>query len=189
MGPIRFSPASFMLALSFVATLPAAADSGSLGAHTHGEARLQVAVESQRIDLLFRSPAANLLGFEHEPRNEAQKAQRDELVAWLEATPLVTNKAGDCVVEDAVVHHQQDSRHKGHSGHSDDGHHQGHKDTHSEFDVSQRLRCEGDALQGLTTPLQSRYPAIERLIVDWVTDDQQGQLRLRGDSAAIPLDR
>ena len=189
----RFSPVSALLAVSFAAALPVAADSGSLGAHTHGEASMQVAVESQRIDVLFRSPAANLVGFEHEPRNEDQKAQLDDVVEWLGTTPLVNNLAGDCLVVDAVVHTQRDSGRKRHDdddhSHDDDHHHHAAADSHSEFDVSQQLRCESDALQGLTTELQDRYPAIERLIVDWVTDNRQGQLRLTGNSRTISLDR
>lgn len=44
------------------------------GAHTHGIAKLQVAVDGATLTLALESPLDNLLGFEHLPRTEKQKA-------------------------------------------------------------------------------------------------------------------
>ncbi len=43
-------------------------------AHEHGVAHLNVAVEDADLYLEFISPAANIVGFEHSPRTDAQKA-------------------------------------------------------------------------------------------------------------------
>lgn len=45
-----------------------------LGAHVHGAATLQVAVDAQTLTLDFSSPLDNLIGFEHPPRDDKQKA-------------------------------------------------------------------------------------------------------------------
>ncbi len=42
-------------------------------AHVHGVATLDIAVDGSRISLLLVSPLDNLLGFEHEPGNDAEQ--------------------------------------------------------------------------------------------------------------------
>lgn len=61
-----------MVAACSLAPMALAADNP--GAHEHGHARLQMAVEENRIDLMLNSPAYNLAGFEHGARTEAEKA-------------------------------------------------------------------------------------------------------------------
>lgn len=167
-----------------LAILPpsAVAQSGSLGAHVHGIASLQVAVDGSDIDLLFRSPADNLLGFEHAPRDQQQAATVAQVEGWLEQTPLVNNAPGNCQVVDTLVEHGLSQKSHDHDhGNTHDDH------RHSDFEVSQRLTCTTAVGDSLTTPLKSRFPAIDQLIVDWVTDRQQGQVRLQGDNEGITL--
>ena len=47
----------------------------SLDAHVHGEAELTIAFEGQRIEMQLVSPAANIFGFEHAPKNDEQNEQ------------------------------------------------------------------------------------------------------------------
>jgi hypothetical protein len=47
---------------------------GSLGAHEHGVARLDVAQEGTTLELDFNSPAMNIVGFEHAATSDADKA-------------------------------------------------------------------------------------------------------------------
>lgn len=173
-----------------LATLPATTlgHSDSLGAHVHGVANLQVAIEGSEIDLLFRSPADNLLGFEHAPRTDEQVAKVSQVESWLEQTPLVNTPAGDCRVTEAVVEHNLTQKKHDHDHHNDgDGHSHGKERSHSDIEVSQRLVCDSAVTDSLTSPLKGEYAAIEELIVDWVTDRQQGQVRLRSDNQRIPL--
>ena len=44
------------------------------GPHVHGVARLQIAVDGPVLTMFLDSPVANLLGFEHYPKSESQKA-------------------------------------------------------------------------------------------------------------------
>ena len=43
------------------------------GAHVHGIANIYLVVDEGNVFLELESPAMNLLGFEHEPRNEEQE--------------------------------------------------------------------------------------------------------------------
>ena len=53
-------------------TLPAQAEAP--GAHVHGAARLDVAVDGNALTLSLEAPLASLLGFEHLPTDARQKA-------------------------------------------------------------------------------------------------------------------
>jgi hypothetical protein len=54
-------------------------------AHSHGLARLDIAVESKRLSLQFSSPLDNLVGFERAPRTDKERQQTDAAVAKLNA--------------------------------------------------------------------------------------------------------
>jgi len=58
---------------------------GAGKAHEHGVAKLDVAVEPTRVTLLLEMPLDSLVGFEREPRSDAEKAQVDTAVAKLRA--------------------------------------------------------------------------------------------------------
>ncbi|HBS79991.1 MAG TPA: DUF2796 domain-containing protein, partial [Pseudomonas sp.] len=45
----------------------------SLGAHEHGAAELDAALDGSTLEVELRSPAMNLVGFEHAPSSEADK--------------------------------------------------------------------------------------------------------------------
>ena len=179
------------------------------GAHVHGEARLQVALEGQTAELMLNSPADNLLGFEHAPRNDAQREALKNVETWLKANPLITLADGRCEVTAASVSHTlgQDSHDHGHGhGHSHShgdkkhGHSHGHDHKHAEphshshghdhdrdhahadFDVSQQLRCDKPLEgQALIASIKAQYPGIETLIVEWVGEQGQGASRLTGE--------
>ena len=51
--------------------------------HAHGTGELLVAVEKGRLDIEFRSPLDNLVGFEHAPRTDAQRAAVKAMTARL----------------------------------------------------------------------------------------------------------
>src|SRR3954469_21515167 len=54
-------------------------------AHEHGVARLDVAVEGTKIMVMLDTPLDNLVGFEHEPRNDAEHQKADAAVSRLKA--------------------------------------------------------------------------------------------------------
>ncbi|HUK03697.1 MAG TPA: DUF2796 domain-containing protein, partial [Burkholderiales bacterium] len=54
--------------------VPAAAFAHEPSPHVHGVARLQIALDGPLLTLFLDSPLDNLLGFEHFPSTEEQKA-------------------------------------------------------------------------------------------------------------------
>lgn len=65
----RRSKAYGVLILCVFAAVPA----GAADKHVHGHAAVDVAVDGNRLLVVFESPLDNLVGFEHAPRNDKQK--------------------------------------------------------------------------------------------------------------------
>ena len=126
-------------------------------AHQHGHAELQVAIDANTADVFVRSPAYNLLGFEHEPRTEQQHQQLADLEQWLMSTPLINTEDGNCNVEDASFHSSWPEATRHHSDHAhehhDHDHDHGQANNHSDIEITQSLTCDGLAEhQTLATP-------------------------------------
>jgi hypothetical protein len=111
---------------------------GEEGAHEHGVARLSLAVDDTEVTLNFRAPGASLYGFEHEPRDAAERRVREE------ALERVRNGLGGfvsfapearCTPEEVHMEHEP--------GHGDDHDHDGaHADGgHTEVEARVLLRC------------------------------------------------
>ncbi|MBU2872965.1 ZrgA family zinc uptake protein [Marinobacter salexigens] len=154
--------------------------------HLHGQANLQLAFNDNRVDLLFESPAGNLLGFEHEPRTTEQQQTLDRVTSWLKATPLINTSESTCTVEAANVQRL---------GH-DDGHAHAHTHTHGEeehhadIEVTQVLVCSGlKQAASLVTPISTRFSGVEHLNIEWVGPDGQGATRLESGDQLFKLGR
>lgn len=75
------SIATRIIVTAFLMGSPAAFAAGH--AHQHGVAKLDVAIEANRITVQLESPLDNLLGFERAPRTDAERRQADAAVARL----------------------------------------------------------------------------------------------------------
>lgn len=155
-------------------------------AHTHGNAHLQVAVEGDSADLIFRSPAANLLGFEHEPRTDEQRQAVQEANTWFSETPLVKIGGNNCEVAAHAVQHLEEADEEHEHHHHDDGK-QEEAASHSDYEVTQQVKCDGSLEKGLKTPLLEQFPGIEHLAVDWVSSTGQGQTTLEAGESEVEL--
>lgn len=203
--PVHTLHSRTAIACLLASLLPLSAGAAGSEAHVHGQARLQVALEGERIDLMFSSPAANLVGFEHQPRTEQQREAVAAAVNWLETTALVTPASGHCEVVEGVVHHTHGEAqpHENH-GHEDDDHHdhdhddkghdhgKAHREEageHSEFEVSQVVTCRGGTATGLATPLPERFSGIEELTVEWLSESSQGRAQLHRGERDFTVER
>ncbi|MGM0953016.1 MAG: ZrgA family zinc uptake protein [Pseudomonadota bacterium] len=175
---------SFLPALA-LATLPAATlASDNPGSHQHGHARLQMAIEGERIDVLLLSPAANLVGFEHAPETDEQHEKVAELDAWASQTPLINTAPGTCTVNQADVHDTWPA------GDEHDHGHDHQQEGHADIEISQTLACPGlSSGDELETTVMVRFPAMEQLDVQWVSPQNQGGTRLTSGQSRFPAPR
>jgi hypothetical protein len=164
------------------------------GAHVHGIAALNLALEGQEVHIEFDSPAANIVGFEHAPSSESDHAALDKAVAKLKDGDRLFrfNDDAGCQMETvSVVSGLLEEEHDGHTNdkpgmHPDEekeGHdHQWHEDegeTHSEIEAAYHFECdEPGKLTQLSVELFEAFPGTEKLKVQYVIENKQGAVEL-----------
>ena len=176
------------------------------GAHVHGIAALNLALEGKEVHVELDSPAANIVGFEHAPSSEADHAALDKAVATLKDGDALFrfNPEAGCRMEKAEVisvlldeeHHGHDDEHghkeKGSHDHDDHGHekkashdhdehgHEQHEgETHSDIDAAYHFDCaQPGKLTELTVELFEAFSGMEDLDVQYVIESKQGAAEL-----------
>lgn len=86
--------------------------------HQHGHAQIDLLLEANQLHLDFTSPAANLLGFEHAPRTEAQQLQLAQLHRQLtQAQLLALPDNAQCKLHSEQLNNplSQDPAHQAHA--------------------------------------------------------------------------
>ncbi len=170
------------------------------GAHVHGIAALNLALEGQEVHIEFDSPAANIVGFEHAPSSEADHAALDKAVATLKDGDRLFrfNAEAGCRMEKADVtsalldeehdehadKHSSDHDHEKKDGHGHEKHeheehaHEGHEqegETHSDIEAAYHFECDQPGkLKNLTVELFEAFPGTEKLKVQYVIESKQG---------------
>jgi hypothetical protein len=134
------------LATLFVATTSVlnAQTERELGSHVHGIANLNVAIFDSSLLVELESPWDNMVGFEHAPNTDEQKAMIDDALKHLNAPDkLLDVQGGNCLLQEAVVEStlsmmDDDHDHDGekHDEHHDEHDHDGekHDEHHDEHD-------------------------------------------------------
>jgi len=103
------------------------------GAHVHGIAALNLALEGDEVHVELDSPAANIVGFEHTPSSEADHAALDKAVAMLKDGDRLFrfNSEAGCRMQKAqVTSALLDDEHAEHAGEHADDHDHEKKDAH-----------------------------------------------------------
>ena len=155
----------------------------SLGRHEHGVGELDVALEGGALELELRSPAANLLGFEHAPRSAEEHRQVARLREQLSQAQALFDlpAAADC----RLTAQQLDSPLFATTDHA----HDEHGDAHSEIHARYRFDCHAPAaLDALdAAPLFRAFPATTRLQVQLIgpRGQQGGEMRAGASRLAL----
>ncbi|NKQ10200.1 DUF2796 domain-containing protein [Pseudomonas sp. SST3] len=156
------------------------AQHGSLGAHEHGAAELDVALDSSTLEIEMRSPAMNLVGFEHAPNSEADDRKIADARKRLEQpdTLFGLSAAAGCVLaetdlqsplfEDDVPEHEHE-----------EGHDQDHSEIHARyrFDCATPQALTGVDLQGLF----AAFPGTEKVQTQLIGPNGQHGAQLSAD--------
>ena len=162
-------------------------------AHEHGVAELNIVLDQSVIVIQLLSPAVNLVGFEHAPRDDEQKL--------LIENTLVTLNQGDklfefpssagCQLESADVQSSLDNDHEEHGEHDHedelaDSHSDNEEDTHSEFEANYEFECKDLAsINQIDTTLFELFPLTEEIAVQLISPDVQTTTSLAPGSAII----
>ncbi|MGC5704196.1 DUF2796 domain-containing protein [Pseudomonas sp. NFXW11] len=172
---------------------------GSLGAHEHGVGRLNAVLDGQALELELESPAMNLVGFEHAPSTDADKAKVAAARTQLEQ-PLVLfslPKAAACVVakqelesplfgnQPATAKHDDDDDDHDADAKDADGHE--HQHEHSEIHAHYQLTCaKPEALKTLDLgQIFKTFPATQKIQVQLISPNGQQGVEATAKAATL----
>jgi hypothetical protein len=174
------SPGSVVLAVLLVTAPAFAADRTAPQqppAHHHGAASLQVSLEGQMLQIAFDGPADNLLGFEHAPRNDAQKqtVARAEQQLKQPTQLFATPAAAGCQAQPPHVEMKLPAAGTG--------------ETHSEVEVEWRWDCAQPAALAHVdvSGLFKAFPRLKQLKVQIVTAQGQKTALLKPGAARFKI--
>ena len=148
-------------------------------AHVHGVAKLQVAVDNTRMEVVLVSPLDSLIGFERAPRNEKErKAVREMLATFTNPAALLQpSAAAGCRTGPAAVTSPiSDATSKPKTK----------QDAHAELEAVVTFECDNPAaLRGMEVRLFQRFPGIERIQAEVVTAKGQRASTLTSKQRAL----
>jgi hypothetical protein len=182
---LRYIVAAAVAAACTTAAL-AAEEHRRHGAHEHGSAELNVAWEGKTVTIELESPAVNIVGFEHQPRTDAQKKAVSSAMATLKKpdslftfTPEArcTGKATGVESELAKAH-----------GHKHDHDKKKDANEHSEFHATYSFTCENpEALKTIDVNVFKLFPKTHKLRAQVVSVRGQSAAELKPGAARLTL--
>ncbi len=133
----------YYLAIFLLWSVSTIAKTETQKAHIHGLATLTLALENEVFEIQIESPAANLIGFEHNASSPEEKQVVKQTETILKSPKRLFSFAGtNCKPTETTVDISgvMDSEHDQHEHHT---HSKGHGDSsHSEITVSYHLSCK-----------------------------------------------
>ena len=176
-----------------------------LDAHRHDAVSLTMVLEPGVINLDFKSPWMNLVGFEHTAVSDAEhQAVYEAIHSLADPRSLFTFTPGNCTVETTDMDvgitgvksgdaHENEHAHGGEHAHNDmpaedDSHAHANRSAHSDVLTSYRVECNEGALPStFTAKLMHRFPGIETLRVEFVGPGGQSAVSVTAESADVAL--
>ena len=193
----QFASTLALVAMSLIMTSARAEEEHrELGPHLHGHGTLNIAIEDKRVSMELEVPGMDIVGFEHAPSTDDQKAAVEKAKGQL-AKPLGVFSlpaAAGCTVAEAKVaieaeHHDGD----------DDGHDAEKKDAakdedhdehagHNQFRASYALDCTAPAeLTTIAFDYFTLFAGAHDLTVNVVTTKGQSKYEVSRDKPTLDL--
>jgi hypothetical protein len=151
-------------------------------AHEHGVARLDVAVEPTRLSFLLEVPLDGLVGFEREPRSDAERAAVDAALARLRAPAGLfrIDTAAGCTPGRVTLDAPVLGLGKGAAD----------KEGHADLDASIEFTCKDGHKAGFVEiGLFDAFPRLQRVDVQAATRKGQLKATLKRPTTRLPLAR
>ncbi len=193
-----------LLALSITAAMTSTAlaheDFRQHEAHVHGHVELNIAQDGHDLLIEVTAPGADVVGFEHAPENDQQKAALNNALKTLKsAESLFTlTSAAKCHLEQInVMHTLEDSEKEHHEHehakhedehHKHDAHHHDKEVKHGSFSAQYNFHCDNiTKLNKIDTQWFKLFPATKEIDVNLLTDKVQTALELKPGKTTISL--
>ena len=154
------------------------------GAHEHGVIKLDIAIDATRITVQMESPLDNFIGFEHAPRNAAERQSAETAVQGLKAaeTLFKIDPAAGCALAHVDLSSAALKLGKTEPGAAEDG--------HADLDGDFEFGCK-DATRAafIDVGLFDAFTRIQRIDVQVAASKAQLKRTLKRPAARITLTR
>ena len=162
---------AFLLLAALSASPASGEETRELDSHEHGHVTMQIAVDGSDVAIALEAPGENIVGFEHAPASDEQRAAVDAALKQLENGSAIVTLPPDAQCE------QTSTRAELHQ----DG-------DHMAFEAAYAFACENiSALGSVETGLFELYPSIEEIDVEYATPAGQGAAELEADDPVVAL--
>lgn len=184
-------------AILFALPAFAAEERRQADAHVHGHGMFTIAMDGKTLEMVLKVPGADIVGFEHEAKTDADKAAMKNAISQLQNPEKVfaLPAAAECKIDKAEAHtgdeheHEHEDEHE--ADHKDDHkaeHKDEHKDEHKaehdhegeehhmEFHGHYNLTCaKPEALSSITLNVFASFPSLKEVAVQAIT--AKGQMK------------
>ncbi len=171
-------PAPAAVALTILLAVPAMAQTRHADSHVHGMAQLTLVIAQGQVSMALSIPAADIVGFERQPRDGQEEAAIDEVIQSLSDPLSLFSFSPDLQCE--LV-----SSEIGFLGESEDDDHEGH----FEFVASYRLECPATPSSGLSleTKFFEIFPGLASMQIEGLIEGSAIRASLAPDTPSIAL--
>lgn len=141
-------------------------------AHAHGAAKLDLALDGQRVQVEFESPAHAVVGFEYTPKSAADKKRVETALTTLKSRigeMVIFPAASACVFTPSKVELHPDGD---------------HSEVHATFTVACGKPLDGGIIRFGVTKV---FPEIEEVAVQWISDKQQTSVQVKRDRGTLTI--
>ena len=170
--------------------------------HEHGAAKLMMVMEGEKLQVEFEVPSESLIGFEHIPKSQSNRKNFNEAIKILSVPSKLFSipiKA-ECLlvgmnVSQSLFSNEEEHDHEAEKEHGHDesekedvhGHDESEKsEIHSEFKSNYSWNCQHlNEIDSIGTQLMSFFFGIEKIRVNWISNNGQGSLELESKDDRI----
>ena len=189
---------SILTALALSATAGTAKEQH--GAHEHGKAELNVAIDGLKVMIALESPAESIYGFEHEAKAAKDVTARDNAAKLLKdnASTLFQFQADrGCALTESKIEpwvkegdddHDHDAKKAKPSKGGKAEHHQHEHGEHGEVHANYTFPCTKAANGSkLTVTLTDSFPKLREIAVQLISDQKQSGTTLKASNKTLDL--
>lgn len=146
------------------------------GSHTHGQAVLTFVLEGNEAELAFATPTANVVGFEHQAQDDAQRQLVQKMIAdFSSANWFSFDDDANCTVTTTDISSDLTAERTS-------------KPQHADLNANYGLVCQNPArLQHLTLDLSTIAAGVENVSVQWIVNGEQGAANWTPGAMALSL--
>lgn len=160
-------------------------------AHVHGKAELSLLIDGDTVAIELKSPALNMLGFEHEPKTNEEKEIVEQANKKLSDYNNIISIADlNCQVIESEIESPYESEHEEEHHDHDHKHHDDHHgdDEHGDYYLSYSLKCENtDKLKTIEVKLFDNFDGFETIEATWINQMDIGSAELSSEQKIINL--